>query len=83
MSRTLTVALTVTAALGAAMALPAVAYAEVSAANCTTTYANAETSNALVNGPVHGGGTSGGDFTPATLLNGATAPTSAYVVCMV
>ncbi|MDT7570042.1 MAG: hypothetical protein QOE05_216 [Actinomycetota bacterium] len=85
MPRTLSVSLTLAAAAVAAVALPSAAYADVSsvAGNCSTTYAGALASDVLVNGPVHNGGTSGGDFTPSVFVNGATAPTGAYLTCMV
>jgi hypothetical protein len=84
MSRTRSIVVVVSAAVMASMALPAVAYADVATAgSCTTTYAVALESDVLVNGPVHGGGTSGGDFTPSIFLSGATTPTQAFVACAV
>jgi phage baseplate assembly protein gpV len=85
MSRALSVSVTIAAAAVAAVLAPSAAYADVAAGNCTTTYAAALESDVLVNGPVHdsGGTITGGNFTPSTFESGATAPTSAYLTCMV
>ncbi|MDT7536913.1 MAG: hypothetical protein QOI82_498 [Actinomycetota bacterium] len=85
MSRTLSVSVTLVGAALAAVLAPSAAYADVTTVtgSCSTTYAGALASDVLVNGPVQNGGTSGGNFTPSTFIGGATAPTSAYINCMV
>jgi hypothetical protein len=83
MSRTTQLALTVAAAGLLAVGLASAAYADVAASNCLTTYAGAVETDVLVNGPVHNGGASGGDFTPSIFVNGATAPTAAFLACAV
>ena len=85
MSRTLSVSVTLAAAALAAVALPSAAYADATsvAGSCSTTYAGALAGDVLVNGPVHDGGMSGGNFTPSIFADGAVAPTNAFVTCFV
>lgn len=76
--------------MGAVVAISAVAsvpaFASEAAPSCTTAYAAAMESDALVNGPVHFGGPGGfvsvGPFTPSVFVSGAEAPTAAYVACL-